>query len=154
MIGIVSAVVATVIFLIVIALRNRIRLAIAIIEETSKAVRAMPLVVFFPIFKYVAIVCLIAWTLYIWAMLTTSGSTIAGQIAGQANGKLNQTMFEPNKTLQGLSLYYVLGFFWTYNWIVAIWQCTIAGSIATWYWSRDKKVNILLSSKFLPKFIN
>lgn len=139
-IGIVSAVVATVIFLIIIALRNRIKLAIAIIEETSKAIRSMPLIVFFPIFKYIGIVALIAWTIYIWAMLATSGSVIAAKISDQANSKLNQTLFEPDKTLQGLSIYYVLGFFWTYNWIVAIWQCTIAGAVATWYWTRDKKV--------------
>lgn len=38
-----------------------------------------------------------------------------------------------------LIVYYVLGFFWTYNWIAAIFQCTIAGAISTYYWTRDKK---------------
>jgi hypothetical protein len=46
--------------------------------------------------------------------------------------------FQPNRAFQYLTIYYALGFFWTFNWILAIAQATIAGSIATWYWSRDK----------------
>jgi hypothetical protein len=50
---------------------------------------------------------------------------------------------EPDNLLQGLGIYYALGFFWTFNWIIAIAQCTIAGAIASWYWTRDKSVRSL-----------
>lgn len=38
-------------------------------------------------------------------------------------------------------IYYVFGFLWSYNWVVAIGQTTVAGAVATWYWSQEKRVS-------------
>jgi hypothetical protein len=117
-------------------MRNRIKLAIALIQETSKAVRAMPLIVFFPVFKYIALFALSAWTIYIWAMLATSGSKVTSKVTALAAEK--EVNFEPNRVFQLLTIYVALGYFWTLNWFIAIAQTTTAGAIAKWYWTRDK----------------
>jgi hypothetical protein len=49
-----------------------------------------------------------------------------------------------SSTIRYLAYYYLFGLFWTWNLIMAIGQCTTAGAFATWYWTRDKAVRILL----------
>jgi hypothetical protein len=44
--------------------------------------------------------------------------------------------------LEGLQIYYLFGLFWWVNFINAVEQTTIAGGVASWYWSRDKKVTV------------
>ncbi len=118
------------------------------------ALRKMPMIMLFPIWKYIALLGLIAWTIFIWTyadihsdhnntprrLLVTSSRKVTENINTQLN-ETAQISVEPDKLLQGLGIYYALGFFWTYNWIVAITQCTIAGAIASWYWARDKNVH-------------
>lgn len=38
-----------------------------------------------------------------------------------------------------LNLYVVFGYFWAWNFVIAMADTTVAGSVATWYWTRDKK---------------
>ena len=137
--AIIASVVTGLLLLLTIGLRKRIALAIAIIQETSKAIRKMPLIIFFPVFKYVALCFLVAWTIYIWANLATSGTKVSSSLITQAQRRnFTSVEFQPNRAFQYLTIYYALGFFWTFNWIVAISQATIAGAIATWYWAKDK----------------
>lgn len=82
--AIIASVVTGLLVLLTFGLRRRIALAIAIIQETSKAIRKMPLIIFFPVFKYVALSFLIAWTIYIWANLSTSGTKVSGALMSQA----------------------------------------------------------------------
>jgi hypothetical protein len=152
-IAIIGTVVAVGLTFLLIFARSRISLAISIIQEASRAVRAMPMIVVFPLLKYILLVGLVVWCLYIFAMLSTSGSTIAKSVSDAGNNstslallnsKLNGTAikpfsFSPDTTLHWLELYYVFGFFWSWQMIIAVGQCTVAGSIACWYWTRDKK---------------
>jgi hypothetical protein len=78
-------------------------------------------------------------------LLATSGS----QVTRVVNEKSEQS-FEPDHVLQAFSIYYLFVFLWTFDWFVAISQCTIAGAIATWYWTRDKKVVIFVSLQISP----
>lgn len=137
-IGVFVTIVVVAVLLMSIALRKRISLAISLIQETVKAVKSMPLVIFFPIWKYLVLLALTAWTIYIWAMLVTSGQKITGRISDMAEDKAGVS-FEPNQAFQAMSLYVLFGYLWTFNWILAIAQTTIAGAVASWYWTRDKK---------------
>lgn len=38
-----------------------------------------------------------------------------------------------------MQIYVLFGFFWAWNLVIAIGDTTIAGSVATWYWTRNKK---------------
>ena len=98
----------------------------------------MPLIVFFPIIKYLALMLLMAWVVYVWAMLATSGDVV--QAVADKAAEHTSVVFAQDKVYSFLMIYYALGFFWTFNWIIGITQTTIAGAIASYYWTRDKKV--------------
>ncbi|KAG5455783.1 MAG: choline transporter-like protein, partial [Olpidium bornovanus] len=142
---VVSAVFA-VVFLLSCFSAKRIRLAIQIIKEASKAIRAMPLVVFLPVFKYIALALLFGWFVYIMALLSSSGTvTVTNALAAAPTNNVTAkaqalvSQYSPDKILSGLQIYYFFGLLWTMNWIIGIGQCTIAGAVATWYWTRDKR---------------
>ena len=40
-----------------------------------------------------------------------------------------------------LEIYVVFGFFWAWNLTIAIGRTVMAGGVASWYWSKDKKVH-------------
>lgn len=65
--GIIFSVIFLLIILVIVVARKRISLAIQVIEEASKAVRAMPMIVFLPLVKYTFIVLLCAWFIWIFA---------------------------------------------------------------------------------------
>jgi solute carrier family 44 protein 1 (choline transporter-like protein)/choline transporter-like protein 2/4/5 len=75
-------------------------------------------------------------------MLVTSGSKVSGSIGNTIASQTNVS-FQPNTVFQFLTIYVALGYFWTFNLILAIAQTTTAGAIASWYWTHDKKVQRL-----------
>ncbi|KAI9090192.1 plasma-membrane choline transporter-domain-containing protein [Phlyctochytrium arcticum] len=126
--------------IIILCLLRRIRLAVRVIKEASRAMRAMPLIFFFPIFKYIIVAAWMVIFVGVMALLATSGDIIAARFENDINTGLREIgkQYSNSGTLQYMQIYFVFGFLWVYNWLVAIGQCTIAGAIAIWYWSRDK----------------
>lgn len=166
--GIGFGVIALTLLLLVCFLFNRIRLAIAIIKEASKACVTMPTIYPFVLVQYLCLIILMLWFNLINTMISTCGNRIANGITSTANNIStsfdgtqignpsisNQTLqtgtiqyhssrIDSNVVLQYMQIFYVFGFFWSYNFIVAIGQCTIAGAVATWYFKREKP-------KFMP----
>lgn len=72
--AIASLVASIIVFLLVVAMRNRIRLCIAIFEEASKAMLRMPQVYMTPILTYVTIVILCVFMFFTFVFLATSGT--------------------------------------------------------------------------------
>ena len=72
-VGIILAVVSLVLTLVLIFLINRIKIAIELIEEASKAVGEMPLMLFFPIVPFLAQLLVIIWFIVVGMFLATSG---------------------------------------------------------------------------------
>ena len=77
-IGIVLAVVSVVLTLVLIFLINRIKIAIELIEEASKAVGEMPSMLFFPIIPFLAQLLVIIWFIVVGMFLATSGAKVIG----------------------------------------------------------------------------
>ena len=72
-VGIILAVVSLVLTLVLIFLINRIKIAIELIEEASKAVGEMPSMLFFPIVPFLAQLLVIIWFMVVGMFLATSG---------------------------------------------------------------------------------
>jgi len=103
-----------------------------VIEIATKAVRHVPLLVFFPIIKFLMLCALTAWCVVIWIYLATAGTITQVDIEGYYT-------FQSNYILEYLQLYYLFGFLWSWNLIIAMADCTIAGVIGEWYWTMDKR---------------
>ncbi|RKP20297.1 DUF580-domain-containing protein [Rozella allomycis CSF55] len=137
-VSIISAVATLLIWCAICFSRKRIKLAIQLIKEASKAVRAMPSMVFFPLFTNALILIVGAFCILIIVYLSTDGELIAQKVNSLQN-EYTGSSFQSDTVLNYLIIYYVFGMFWNLNLISAIGQCSIAGAVATWYWTRDKK---------------
>eukprot|EP01132_Coremiostelium_polycephalum_P005149 gene5149-6409_t len=118
--------------LIVLALWTRIRIAIRIIKESSRAISIMPSIFFFPLFIFILLVAFIIYWIIIAFYLGTAGEPTYDDLGRFVD-------YEVNKTMRYMQIYHFFGLLWTVAFILAINQTTIAGAIASWYWVRDKK---------------
>lgn len=113
-------------------LRKRIKIAIQIIKETVKAIRAIPSTLLFPFVTFTLVTALI--TYFIGTMLYIQTPKNSGVQVSVANGAYSGTV-----DYQIMQYYHIFGFLWTYAFLIGLNQVTIAGAIATWYWARDKR---------------
>ncbi|XP_012890407.1 PREDICTED: choline transporter-like protein 4 [Dipodomys ordii] len=166
------AVIEGILLLLLIFLRQRIRIAIALLQEASKAVGQMMSTLFYPLVTFVLLVICIAY----WAMtalyLATSGQPqyvywVSNESApGCENAPVNAScdpmaqstnytcpglmcVFQGytstglvQRSLFNLQIYGILGLFWTINWVLALGQCVLAGAFASFYWAFHKPQDI------------
>eukprot|EP00002_Diphylleia_rotans_P003031 TRINITY_DN1201_c0_g1_i1.p1 TRINITY_DN1201_c0_g1~~TRINITY_DN1201_c0_g1_i1.p1 ORF type:complete len:611 (-),score=135.12 TRINITY_DN1201_c0_g1_i1:698-2530(-) len=112
----------------IIALRKRIKLAIGIVREASSAVRAMPLIVFFPIIIFIGLGFFFAW----WVAVALYLASYEGE------GCIECHPWVDEDSLQAMYIYHLVAFYWNVNFLIAINQVTIAGAIGAWYWAVNK----------------
>eukprot|EP00741_Cyanophora_paradoxa_P009626 tig00001542_g9324.t1 len=114
--------------LIVLVMIPRIRIAIGIVREASDALRAMPLVIFYPFVTYaMQLILLVYWVVVaIWLFGCQYWST-------------DTKTYDYDNRTKGAIAYHVFGLFWTTNFIDGFGQCVMAGAFATYYFTRDKK---------------
>ncbi|XP_066119265.1 choline transporter-like protein 4 [Saccopteryx bilineata] len=169
---IVLAVLEAVLLLMVIFLRQRIRIAIALLEEASRAVGQMMSTMFYPLVTFVLLLICIAYWAMIALYLATSGQpqyvlwapnvSLAGCETVPMNASCDPLAQPVNSSCPGLmcvfqgylstglvqrslfnlQIYGVLGLFWTVNWVLALGQCVLAGAFASFYWAFSKPRDI------------
>merc|ERR1719352_1811850 len=111
-------------------------IAAAIIQEASKAIGEMPLLMAFPIFPCVIIVGLILWFLYgaaaIYTMADVSGVTeVASTAAGNATAGITDV---PDSAMKDyLLVFHFFMFLWMNQFVQGIALMVIAGAVTTWY---------------------
>ncbi|KAH6568223.1 hypothetical protein BASA50_010574 [Batrachochytrium salamandrivorans] len=128
---IVCSIIAGLLLLISIALFKRIRIAVQIIKEASRALITMPLIVFFPMWIYTGLIFLIIYFIAIMLyLMTPTGPVKISTIA--------LTITDPNIS-QEMIWYHLAGCIWCFTFLSGINQITIAGAIAKWYWTMNKK---------------
>jgi hypothetical protein len=117
--------------ILLIALRNRIKIAIQIIRESSRAVVSLPTIIFVPLCTMILVIGLFVFYVIVAAILTTADS-------GSVSLNLTYATLAVSNLNNYLQWYLLLGLLWNYFFLQAINQTAIAGSIATYYFSRDK----------------
>eukprot|EP00117_Sycon_ciliatum_P016898 scpid45268/ scgid16126/ Choline transporter-like protein 2; Solute carrier family 44 member 2 len=171
--GIVCTVFFSILALICLFLLSRIRLAIAVIKESSRAMLAIKSTFFFPLFPAMLQCLLFAYFVGVALFLVTSATPkYALEIFGNnpnttstmvdVNGSMVDVVsgssciptsssfknihnasdlincgfasYDPDKVLQGMQLFHLVGWLWTVNWISAMGQCVLAGAFSSYYW--------------------
>lgn len=143
--GILCGVLAVLLLLALLFFWKRIRLAIVVVQQASKAMRSLPTIILLPVAQAVAIGLLCAWVIYIWALCATAGKEIGAAGSATINGittSFTKNTFQPNTVLMGFTIYYLFGLLWSYNVIIAVCQCTVAGAISVWYWTRKNTAKV------------
>lgn len=138
-----------VVLLLVFAMRKRIHIAIAIIRESSKAIKTLPLLLLWPIVPTLCFVALVVYSVAIAAYLLSSDdlasvvesssaqlTNLTAAYNASSSLSFNMTSSVSAKTTQQVLLaYHVFGFLWTNQLLQAISICAIAGSVAQYYWT-------------------
>ncbi|XP_046958778.1 choline transporter-like protein 4 isoform X2 [Lynx rufus] len=169
---IVLAVLEGILLLMLIFLRQRIRIAIALLKEASKAVGHMMSTMFYPLVTFVLLlICIVYWAMtalylatsgqpqyVLWApnaslpscekvQMNTSCNPMAQPVNSSCPGLM--CIFQSysstglvQRSLFNLQIYGVLGLFWTLNWVLALGQCVLAGAFASFYWALDKRRDV------------
>ncbi|KAF4130285.1 Plasma-membrane choline transporter [Phytophthora infestans] len=133
----VSWVVTVVVLLLIISMRKRLKVAIAIIRESSKAMQKLPMLLLWPIVPTAFFVGLVIYSVAIAAYLLSSDDlSSAVKEAGNVTSELRAAEELPAKRLQQVLLaFHVFGFLWTNQLLQAISICVIAGATAQFYWT-------------------
>ncbi|XP_040588163.1 choline transporter-like protein 4 [Mesocricetus auratus] len=168
---IILAVLEGVLLLMLIFLRQRIRIAIALLKEASRTVGHMMSTMFYPLVTFVLLVICIGYWALMALYLATSGQpqyvywVSDARAPGCENVPVNKScdpmasinyscpglkcVFQgytstgaAQRSLFNLQIYGVLGLFWTVNWVLALGQCVLAGAFASFYWAYHKPQDI------------
>ncbi|XP_029939049.1 choline transporter-like protein 5-B isoform X2 [Salarias fasciatus] len=164
------SVIEAVIVIILIFLRSRLRIAIALLKEGSKAISYIMSTLFYPVITFFLLAICIAYWAITAVFLASSGSAVykvtpADDKCMYANitcnpqtfGRTNVTKVCPGSQCMfafygGESVYhrYILVlhlcnlfvFLWLLNFTIALGQCTLAGAFASYYWALKKPSDI------------
>ncbi|KAG7381301.1 hypothetical protein PHYPSEUDO_006228 [Phytophthora pseudosyringae] len=137
----VSWVVTGVVFVLLIAMRKRLKIAVAIIRESSKAIQKLPMLLVWPVVPTACFVGLVMYCVAVAAYLLSSDDLTSAVKESAAvfnvTSELTNAAEElPAKRLQQVLLaFHVFGFLWTNQLLQAISICVIAGSVAQFYWT-------------------
>ncbi|XP_027628468.1 choline transporter-like protein 1 isoform X2 [Tupaia chinensis] len=128
----ISATVFTVIlFLIMLVMRKRVALTIALFHVAGKVFIHLPLLVFQPFWTFFALVLFWAYWIMTLLFLGTTGSAVQND-----QGFVE---FKISGPLQYMWWYHVVGLIWISEFILACQQMTVAGAVVTYYFTRDKR---------------
>ncbi len=111
-----------------------IRKAIGIIQEASKAVALMPTIVGLPITFGAAFLLFFAYWILVAVFLWSSGTSNIQRLA---------VRYTLDYYSQAIFAYHIFGLFWISAFLLYWEYAIIAGSIATWYFRRDKRMSIV-----------
>ena len=148
---------------VLLAMINRIKIALGIVKEASYAIGDMKSIICFPIFPFMlAVIYLAIWLvamLYVWSVIVPDGSvpTPSGlrQLAlfpssmwsgskVSSNGLPNSlSLFQRPYYWQRLSAYLVFHALWQFQFLFYFGYLTFAGATADWYFTpRDQQVSL------------
>ncbi|XP_062840986.1 choline transporter-like protein 2 isoform X4 [Trichomycterus rosablanca] len=162
---IILAIVELIIILLLIFLRKRILIAIALIKEASRAIGHVMSSLFYPLFTFLLLAIVIAYWMITAVFLSTSNEPVY-KIFNQTECKYATNSCKPenytdslmkkecpdsqclfafyggesayHKYLILLQFYNVFLFFWCANFVTALGQMTLAGAFASYYWTFNK----------------
>ncbi|KAF2982610.1 hypothetical protein EK904_010237 [Melospiza melodia maxima] len=129
--AIAATVFTVVLFLIMLIMRKRVALTIALFHVAGKVFIHLPLLVFQPFWTF--FVLILFWTYWITVLLFlgTTGSPVPNE-----EGFVEFRMAGP---LKYMWWYHVVGLIWISEFILACQQMTVAGAVVTYYFTREKR---------------
>ncbi|CAM9190959.1 unnamed protein product, partial [Ectocarpus sp. 12 AP-2014] len=118
--------------------RKRIKMAIAITKEASRAVNDMKLLILFPVVQSAALlIFLLPWVTFV-LYLASSGEITTEPWETGAGTTITVKEFKYTDNIRYTALYFLFAYFWTSEFIVAMGQIVVAMAVASWYFCRDK----------------
>jgi choline transporter-like protein 2/4/5 len=125
-------------WLLMLAMRKRIELAIILTEQAAKALLDMPTLIFVPLFQAVGFVLfLLPWTFYVVYTASLGQMEIKTVDAGVVT--YSYKVFHYDKDTLSRAWFLLFCLFWTSQFVISLGQLVNAMAVSTWYFTRDKK---------------
>uniref|UniRef100_A0A4W6BXX8 Choline transporter-like protein n=1 Tax=Lates calcarifer TaxID=8187 RepID=A0A4W6BXX8_LATCA len=142
------SVIEVIIVIMLVFLRTRLRIAVALLKEGSKAISYIMSTLFYPIITFFLLAICIAYWAVTAVFLASSGYTFSQtNITKVCPG--SQCMFAfyggesvYHRYILVLHLCNLFVFLWLVNFTIALGQCTLAGAFASYYWALKKPNDI------------
>ena len=143
--------------LVIVAVREKINIAVAILKEASKALADMPFMVFFPGVTTIGVTLLFVVWAYMFALVYTSGDNASfdflcvstnGTMANATNasstslniGNMTLTIsFTASSFKDYMCIFDFFMLLWINNFIQGMGIMTICGAVVKWYWTKSPK---------------
>ncbi|XP_022173488.1 choline transporter-like protein 1 [Myzus persicae] len=120
-----------IILLIIVAMRSRIALVVQLFKESGKAIQSMPLLLVQPMVTFIFLcLAIIMWS-YFAVLIQASGSPAFEPLSHNVYYKKDQLM-------KFARIYNILVLLWVIEFIIGCQHMIIAGSVATWFFTRNK----------------
>ncbi|XP_060870832.1 choline transporter-like protein 1 [Metopolophium dirhodum] len=120
-----------IILLIIVAMRSRIALVVQLFKESGKAIQSMPLLLIQPMVTFLFLcLAIILWS-YFAVLIQGSGSPAFEPLSHNVYYKKDQLM-------KFARVYNILVLVWVIEFIIGCQHMIIAGSVATWFFTRNK----------------
>lgn len=129
--SIIASVLTVILLLIILVMRKRIGLVVALFYEAGECLSAVPLLLVQPLWTFVLLMAFFFYWVIILAYLSTSEE----RVYNATTGKLT---FMEHETVSYFWWYHLIGLIWTSEFIIACQQLVISGTVATWYFCRNR----------------
>ncbi|XP_066471269.1 choline transporter-like protein 1 isoform X2 [Tiliqua scincoides] len=129
--AIAATVFTVILLLIMLVMRKRVALTIALFHVAGKVFIHLPLLVFQPFWTFFALLLFWIYWIMVLLFLGTTGSPVKndqGVVEFQVTGVLRYMWW-----------YHVVGLVWISEFILACQQMTVAGAVVTYYFTREKR---------------
>jgi len=128
---IVCVVITVVYFLMIVFLRKRIKLAIAVIKEASTALRKSPCLTIFPFFQFLFYAIFFVY----WVVIVLFLASSYDEKEYTVDIQYKNFDYHPKVDIMYLAIYHLFGGLWMVYWIAGLTKVTIAGVVASRYWT-------------------
>lgn len=135
---IISAVVAGVYTILVVFLRNRIRIAEEVIREATRAIAHTPGLFAVPALLFSLTAAAVAYFIWIAIYLWTAQgrpATFSVNLEGS-----NVIVWESYDAMKYTPYLHLFGALWTVSFLAGVYQCIVAGAVASWYFGRTSQI--------------
>ncbi|XP_076976712.1 choline transporter-like protein 5 isoform X2 [Tamandua tetradactyla] len=164
------SIIEALVILMLIFLRNRILIAIALLKEGSRAIGYIPSTLFYPILTFIFLsICISYWAVTavflatsgtpVYKVITPGGKCVhdnktcdpevfnTSEIPKFCPGSMCSFAFYGGKSLYHqyiptFQIYNLFVFLWLINFVIALGQCALAGAFAAYYWAMQKPDDI------------
>lgn len=149
------SIITVVVLLIILVLRNRIRLVIQLFKEAGKAIGAMPVMLLQPVLTFIVLFVIVISYIYFSLWIQSSGelSTIYSDYPSSRTDNeyefdnYERTIYNSNTKVgykQTIAMmftrwYNLFAVLWMIQFVVGCQHMIVAGCVATWYFTRNKE---------------
>ncbi|XP_030621706.1 choline transporter-like protein 1 isoform X2 [Chanos chanos] len=129
--AIAATVFTVILLLLMLFMRKRVALTIALFHVAGKVFIHLPLLVLQPFCTFLALFLFWIYWILVLLFLGTTGNPVQNEETGLIEFRLTGP-------LQYLTWYHAVGLIWISEFILACQQMTVAGAVVTYYFTRDK----------------